>query len=117
MSLKHWFRGRLRERLLRGEVPLWLQVHPRRRYYIAAVLSVPGWADRAALLKLQRQRDWMTVATGIEHVLDHLVPLNHPHVCGLTVPANLLVVPREVNAAKSNHWWPDHWLEQMVLDL
>lgn len=44
----------------------------------------------------------LTRETGIEHVLDHIVPLVHPKVCGLTVPWNLQVMTRHRNGQKSN---------------
>lgn len=43
-----------------------------------------------------------TKATGIKHVVDHVIPLTHKLVCGLHVETNLRVVPQKVNAAKSN---------------
>ena len=56
-----------------------------------------------------------TAATGIQHSVDHIVPLIHPLVCGLHAPANLEVKPLADNIRKSNNWWPDIWMEQVVL--
>jgi hypothetical protein len=42
----------------------------------------------------------------------HIVPLNHPYVCGLHVPWNMRVVPWRVNASKGNAFNPD----QLPLD-
>jgi hypothetical protein len=56
---------------------------------------------------------FLTSQTGVEHVVDHEIPLNHTMVCGLTVPENLRVITRSQNNAKSNHWNPD----QLKLDL
>lgn len=78
--------------------------HVRRDYIVQAVLSAPDWVDRKALQALRDEASAKTAQTGVEHVLDHIVPLKHPMVCGLTVPWNLAVVPRAVNAAKSNYW-------------
>ena len=42
--------------------------------------------------------------TGIPHVVDHEIPLTHKYVCGLNVHHNMQVIPKAVNAAKSNAW-------------
>lgn len=106
MSIARYFNPRLRAKILRGELPGWLQRHPRRSYIVAAVLSAPPWVDRAALKALRDEARRLTAETGVEHVLDHIVPLCHPDVCGLTVPANLQVITRAQNATKSNYWNP-----------
>lgn len=96
-----------RARIIRGEEPSWLTSHPRAPYLRAAYLSVLPWVDRAELRWLHWCKNAWSTVTGVEHVLDHVIPLNHPHVCGLTVPWNLRLVPRKVNGVKSNHWHPD----------
>lgn len=103
------FLGRAPSRaaLLRGETPAWIANSPRRRYIAAVVLSAPPWVNRQRLEALRREAIWMSVMTGVEHVLDHIVPLNHPRVCGLTVPWNLQIIPKKVNDAKGNRWCPE----------
>lgn len=104
-------RAGTRKRLLAGERVHWVY-NSRRSTYIAAVcLSAPPWVDRKALVALADEAAGLTASTGLLHVLDHIVPFNHPYVCGLTVPWNLQIVPWRVNAAKSNRWCP----EQMEL--
>ena len=100
-------RGPSRAALLRGEVPAWIANSPRRDYIAAVILSAPPWVDRKELRALQNLARWETVMHRELHVLDHIVPLNHPRVCGLTVPWNLQVIPWRVNAAKSNRWLPE----------
>ena len=56
-----------------------------------------------------------TRETGIQHSVDHIVPLRHPLVCGLHTPANLAVTTLAANIRKSNNWWPDMWNEQLEL--
>lgn len=104
----------LRRALLKGHEPLWLQNHPRRQYVKAAVMATPPWSSLSqdAFFKLQNQRDFLSWLIGTEHVLDHIIPLTHPSVCGLNVPWNIQVIPYRVNAVKSNKWSPDQldWL-------
>lgn len=107
MSVARYFNPRLRARYLAGEVPGWLQRHPRKSYIITALLSCPSWSDREKIKALRDKARELTTKTGTLHVLDHIVPLNHPYVCGLTVPENFQIVPYAVNAAKSNKWFPD----------
>jgi hypothetical protein len=115
MSVARYFNPRLRAALLRGELPAWLERHPRKSYIVAAVISAPDWVDRNALNVLRTQARQAREQTGIEHALDHIVPLNHPLVCGLTVPWNFQIITRKQNAAKSNHLWPDAPFEPLPL--
>jgi 5-methylcytosine-specific restriction endonuclease McrA len=107
MSIARYYNPRLRARILTGSTPGWLLRHPRRSYIVAAVLATPPWADRDAIKALRDAAREATRLTGVEHVLDHIVPLNHPYVCGLMVPWNLQIMTRAQNAAKSNRYHPD----------
>lgn len=75
----------------------------------------PSWADRRALRAFWDESRAMTAATGVQHSVDHIVPLLHPLVCGLHCEANLRILPLAENIAKSNNWWPDMWGEQPEL--
>lgn len=70
------------------------------------------WAECSVFWALSAQR---TAETGVQHSVDHIVPLKHPLVCGLHCPANLRVIPLAENQAKSNNWWPDGPFEQQEL--
>lgn len=113
MSCARYFNPRLRRRILAGDPPAWLERHPRSSYIVAAVVQSPDWVDRDALKELRDEARRLTEATGVRHVLDHIVPLNHPYVSGLHVPWNLRPVPWGPNAAKGNKFAPD----QMELPL
>lgn len=70
------------------------------------------WTDRRAIRRLYDLSRKLTAETGVQHSLDHIVPLKHPLVCGLHVQNNLHVVPLKDNLRKSNNWWPDMPVEQ-----
>lgn len=53
--------------------------------------------------------------TGVRYSVDHIVPLQHPIVCGLHRPTNFEVVPLLDNVRKGNRWWPDMPNEQAAL--
>lgn len=100
-------RPKLKAQILAGKTPAWVTAHIRASYLIHVALSAPPWVDRAALRAIQRQARALTKATGIQHVADHIVPITHPRVCGLTVPWNMQIVPWVVNASKGNRWCPE----------
>lgn len=58
-----------------------------------------------------------TILTGVQHSVDHEVPLQHPLVCGLHAPANMRVIPLADNLRKSNNHWRDMWSAQAELEL
>lgn len=65
--------------------------------------AIPPWFDKeevAYIYRLAKER-------GL--VVDHIVPLNSPHVCGLHVQNNLRCISADLNARKGNRYWPDMW--------
>jgi 5-methylcytosine-specific restriction endonuclease McrA len=73
--------------------------------------ATPAWANLQAIaLVYMRAR-----LHGLE--VDHIVPINHPLVCGLHVEHNLQLLDGDANRAKGNLWWPDMPEEQMELEL
>jgi hypothetical protein len=44
--------------------------------------------------------------TGLQHDVDHVVPLVSGLVCGLHNEANLSVIPASLNRSKGNRFWP-----------
>lgn len=56
----------------------------------------PSWQSWDELAAVERSRP------SKRHHLDHIIPLNHPDVCGLHVPWNLQWLTKEENVKKSN---------------
>jgi len=107
MSTLRYIGAKTRQRIAAGDTPPWIRNHKGHRYIVQLVLSAPPWVDRSALRRLEYRAQCVTEMTGVLHEIDHVVPLNHPLVCGLTVPWNLEIVPARVNGAKSNKFAPD----------
>jgi hypothetical protein len=95
-------RPKLRRQLLQGEEPEWLAKHTRRERVIAAAMSAPPWVRPADFKEFAKRAAWLTTVTGVKHVIDHIVPVSHPLVCGLTVPWNMQVIDEGLNQRKGN---------------
>lgn len=59
--------------------------------------ATPKWTSEEAIFEFYKN-----CPQGKE--VDHIIPLNHPDICGLHVPCNLQYLSRFENAAKSNKW-------------
>ena len=56
------------------------------------------------IVKVYEKRDYKTKQTGIEHHVDHVVPILGKNICGLHVPWNMQIIPAKQNRIKSNKW-------------
>lgn len=86
----------------------WAKAHPEKvcadaNYRRTVKLkATPAWVRRAALDSIYAEADRL----GLE--VDHIIPLRHPLVCGLHVPANLQIIDQSTNRKKSNKFSPVH---------
>lgn len=69
--------------------------------------SRPSLEDRRVFNDLVTLGRIYTKFTGVQHSVDHIVPLNHPLVCGFHRIANFEILPLADNVRKSNNHWPD----------
>ena len=60
--------------------------------------ATPPWADLSAI-----QAIYIEAARTGKHV-DHIIPLQHPRVCGLHVESNLQLLSPHENYVKRNRW-------------
>ena len=54
--------------------------------------------------KIYEKARYLTKTTGIKYVVDHIIPIKHPQVCGLHVENNLRVITENENARKHNYY-------------
>ena len=62
--------------------------------------------DAEAIVDLYKTAAIKTMITGVKHQVDHIIPLNHPDVCGLHVSWNMDILTAEDNVRKSNNFDP-----------
>lgn len=97
----------LKALVLAGQTPPWALKHKRSKYIITVALSTPPWVNKTELMMLQEFARAMTIFHGSLWTCDHIVPVTHPNICGLSVPWNFQIIPWRVNARKGNKWNPD----------
>jgi hypothetical protein len=67
----------------------------------------PPWADLRAIASIYADARRITRETGIEHHVDHIIPLGGREVTGLHVETNLRIVTRAENQRKWNRFVPE----------
>jgi hypothetical protein len=91
----------------------WDQINPdklvarTRRYRTKKSKACPDWLTEEQHKEIEEfywlAKDLRSV-TGEEYHVDHIVPLQGKHVCGLHVPWNLQLLPKDLNLRKSNSY-------------
>lgn len=102
---------------VRARVKRWRKENPgkeraKSRLREAQKLNAcPAWARKGETRREMQAHylhaEWLEQTTGQSFHVDHIVPLQNDFVCGLHVPANLMVLEASQNVSKSAYWWPD----------
>jgi hypothetical protein len=98
-----------------NNMPKILEIQAKRR--AAKVLRVPSWLSkqhRDQIVSIYENAKQLRDSTGIDHHVDHIVPLQGKTVSGLHVPWNLQVISAKENFEKKNYWWPDMWSKGLI---
>jgi len=64
--------------------------------------ATPAWANFSVINLYYEFAELLTEVTGIEHEVDHVVPLQGKSVSGLHIETNLCVITKHDNRVKSN---------------
>lgn len=70
----------------------------------ALQVSSMKWSRAADINAIYEECSRKTIATGIKHEVDHIVPLKGKNVCGLHVLENLRIITACDNRTKSNRF-------------
>lgn len=73
-------------------------------YKAAKLRATPPWADTAAIALIYESAARLQREKGERMHVDHIIPLQHPLICGLHCEANLQILPGSVNESKRNKW-------------
>jgi len=106
MSFLDYNRKRTKRRIMNGEHVRWVEHKTKRNYIRQCVLSFPFWIKDKDLKPFFDEAKMLTAETGVKHSVDHIIPINHELVSGLSVPANLQVIKSKYNFAKGNKFNP-----------
>lgn len=74
------------------------------KHKTAKMRATPPWADFDKISAIYEAAAEIQRRTGQRMHVDHIIPLQHPRVCGLHVSANLQILPGAENESKRNKW-------------
>jgi len=72
------------------------------KYRATKLKATPAWANLEQIKRIYIACASISERTGVEHHVDHIIPLQGETVCGLHVEKNLAIIPAQMNLQKSN---------------
>lgn len=76
----------------------------QRRRFAARINRTPVWADREKIKQIYLDAAELTLLSGVEFSVDHVLPLQAQNVSGLHVHENLQIILGVENSRKCNRW-------------
>jgi 5-methylcytosine-specific restriction endonuclease McrA len=73
-----------------------------KKRLVAKSRAIPPWANKEEILKVYEAAAELTKITGVEHHVDHIIPLQGKTVSGLHTHENLQILTATANRSKSN---------------
>lgn len=70
--------------------------------HASKINATPKWANLKAITEIYSEAQRLSKSTGIQHHVDHIIPLKNKLVCGLHVHWNLRVITFTENVKKHN---------------
>lgn len=92
----------------RARLRRWKKLNPNKsaadsaERRVAKIMATPAWANKRAIRAIYREAARATIESGVQHHVDHIIPLRSEIVCGLHVHINLQVITAAENIEKSN---------------
>jgi 5-methylcytosine-specific restriction endonuclease McrA len=66
--------------------------------------ATPPWVKSSDFDAIYNEAKKISIETGINHEVDHIIPLKGEYVSGLHVPQNLQIITESENGKKFNHF-------------
>lgn len=89
--------------------PLHVEIEKAVRRVRAIGRRTPAWASLKKVKAIYKLAQEISTKTGIQHHVDHQVPLTSKWVSGLHNEFNLKIISQADNLRKHNRTWPDMW--------
>ena len=79
-------------------------INGKKRWERLQQANVATKAGQKEMKRLYLTAQMMSLESGEQYEIDHIIPLQHPEVSGLHVPANLQIVTPVENREKGSHF-------------